>query len=88
MQEEDGDDGVERSGVRAAIFEPGISNAEALRVRARLPNGGGREIHADDLADVRREQQFRIADAAAEAQHAGIAPGAGRFENSPHHVRA
>ncbi len=93
VQKKDGDDGIE-----VAIFESSFSCAPLHKCEVRqsreprilvsLSNCRRRQIDPRDRSDVRSQQQFRIADAAAQAKHARFPPGTGGRENSPDHVPA
>ena len=87
VKEKDSDDQIERSGLEAGRLDRAFDVAEvslpgASRILARLADGRGRQVHAHDLCNVRRQQQLRIADAAAQAEHARFLRGACCLQNA------
>src|SRR5262249_42463468 len=88
MQEEDGDRRVETSLDCASLLEASVSDAELRRIGASLPNSRRGEVDARHLGDMRRKQQFGVADAASEAQYSRGSPGAGHFRDPMPHVPA
>ena len=75
-------DGFERS-----LFKPRVGDSGAGRVLAGLAHRRRRKIDAGQLSHVRGEQQFGIADPAAQAEHARFTACACLREHAPHHVR-
>ena len=72
MQEENRDYNVEAAIRTGCLLEMHVADAEGRGVGARLPDRRWREIDSRHFAHMRRQQQFRIANPAAQAEHPGL----------------
>jgi hypothetical protein len=91
MKKENRDDYVERRGSDLRGLERSFDEVEISNVRGVEPgllDRRGREIEADEFADMRSQQQFGVADAAAETQYARSLAGSREFQNPANHVLA
>ena len=88
MQEEDGMAMSNRPSP-CHLFEAGVADAEPTGVGARLTDRRRREIDsASPRPRLRRQQQFRIADAAPQAELRASAGRRRSRQDPPHHVGA
>ena len=74
--------------LKRALQKFGVADAHAGGVRPGLPHAAGREIDSHDPAHARSQQQFGVADAAAQAQDYRFAVHAQQSGDARHHVPA
>ena len=89
MEKKNRDDDIEltRYLFQRAFVETGVADTEAPGVPLGLSYRFGRKIDPHYFADMAGEQQFRIADPAAQGKYARVPAGAGSTEDAPDQVR-